>query len=194
MFHKTQSLIWSMKNAGFMERLFHFKLPLLGLLTNMHLWAKVGIVRRKGKDCIEDDILYTATLYNHCMAQRLYYQKLSQIMFVIASLSQEQTNQNHYQLIAQIPRNCVPYEKFINTSVDWDTVLRMLLNLELMEVSLTKNYYQSSETCTEPRFIGSGFGEHTINPVKCDEFNYPIIDESVMYISRVLNIIEKLYG
>lgn len=73
MFYKTQSLIWSMKNAGFMERFFNFKLPLLGLLTNMHLWAKMGIVRRKGKDCIEDDSLYTATLYNQCMSQRLYY-------------------------------------------------------------------------------------------------------------------------
>lgn len=68
MFHKTTSLIWSMKNAGFMERFFHYKLPLLGLLTNMHLWAKVEIVRRKGKDCIENDMLYTATLYNQCMA------------------------------------------------------------------------------------------------------------------------------
>ena len=51
-----------------MERFFHYKLPLLGLPTNMHLWAKVDIVRRKGKDCIEDDMLYTATLYNQCMS------------------------------------------------------------------------------------------------------------------------------
>ena len=88
----------------------------------------------------------------------------------------------------------MPYEKFINTFIDWDTFLQILLNLELMELSLTKNYYQCSEVCTEPRCIGSGFGEHTINPVKCDEFSHPIVNESITYISRVLNIIEKLYG
>ena len=91
-----------MKNAGFVERLFHFKLPVLALLTNVHFWANVSVVRRKGKDCVANDALYVETVFNYCMTHRTYYQKLAQLMFVAASLSPEQIDQNQYQLIGKI--------------------------------------------------------------------------------------------
>jgi len=132
LYHRSQTLVWSLKNINFVRQFFKFNLPIVALAANIDLNSKITINRFKARDCVKDDQNYFYTLIQTIFGERVYYIKIMQSLFVMACVDIKQDN--CYVLYRDIIRCCTEYNNIIG-DYDFSTLFKVVLLHELTSYS-----------------------------------------------------------